>query len=108
MENPAFRMEGVIKTSDEMEDFEGPLTLILQLLAKNKIEIKDIRISELLDQYLAYLDEMKAMDLEIASEFVQMASHLVYIKARMLLNAGEEPSELEELIESLERTFTRG
>ena len=107
MENPTFRLEGVIKTSDEMEDFEGPLTLILQLLAKNKIEIKDIRISELLDQYLAYLDEMKAMDLEIASEFVQMASHLVYIKARMLLSAGEEPSELEELIESLERLKRR-
>ncbi|MBQ7460014.1 MAG: segregation/condensation protein A [Oscillospiraceae bacterium] len=107
MDNPTFRLEGVVKSSDEMEDFEGPLTLILQLLSKNKIEIKDIKISELLDQYLAYLDEMKAMDLEIASEFVQMASHLVYIKARMLINAGEEPSELEELIESLERLKRR-
>lgn len=103
MENPTFRLEGVVRTREELEDFEGPLTLILQLLAKNKIEIQDIRIAELLDQYLAYLDEMKSMDLDIASEFVQMASHLVYIKARMLISAGEETGELEELIESLER-----
>lgn len=107
MENPTFRLEGVVREKDEMEDFEGPLTLILQLLAKNKIEIQDIKIAELLDQYMAYLDEMKAMDLEIASEFVAMASHLVYIKARMLLNADEEPSELETLIESLERLKNR-
>lgn len=103
MENPTFHLEGVVRTREDMEDFEGPLTLILQLLAKNKIEIQDIRISELLDQYMAWLGEMKSMDLEIASEFVQMASHLVYIKARMLISAGEETSELEELIESLER-----
>ena len=108
MENPTFRLEGVIHSSDEMEDFEGPLTLILQLLAKNKIEIQDIRISDILDQYMAWLDEMKAMDLEVASEFVSMASHLVYIKARMLLNADEEPSELVELIKSLERLQRRG
>lgn len=103
MDNPTFHLEGVVRTKDELEDFEGPLTLILQLLQKNKIEIQDIRIAELLDQYLAWMDEMKAMDLEIASEFVQMASYLVYIKARMLITAGEETDELEELIESLER-----
>ena len=107
MENPTFHLEGVVRTREDMEDFEGPLTLILQLLAKNKIEIQDIKIAELLDQYLAWLDEMKAMDLEIASEFVQMASHLVYIKARMLISAGEETSELEELIQSLERLKNR-
>ena len=103
MENPTFHLEGVVHTREDMEDFEGPLTLILQLLSKNKIEIQDIRIAELLDQYLAWMDEMKAMDLEIASEFVQMASYLVYIKARMLLSAGEETDELEELIGSLQR-----
>ncbi len=107
MENPTFHLEGVVRTREDMEDFEGPLTLILQLLAKNKIEIQDIKIAELLDQYLAWIDEMKSMDLEIASEFVQMASHLVYIKARMLISAGEETSELEELIESLERLKNR-
>lgn len=103
MENPTFHLEGVVRTRDELEDFEGPLTLILQLLQKDKIEIQDIRIGEITDQYLAWLDERKAMDLDIASEFVQMASYLVVIKARMLISAGEQTDELTELIESLER-----
>lgn len=102
MENPTFRLEGVVKSREEFEDFEGPLTLILQLLSKNKIAIRDIKISELLDQYMEYLDEMKAMDLEVASEFVAMASHLVYIKAKTLLDGEENNSELEMLISSLE------
>ena len=103
MTDPTFRLESVVRTRGELEDFEGPLTLILQLLSKNKIEIEDIKISLLLDQYMAYLDEMKSMDLEVASEFVAMASHLVYIKTRMLLNADEEITELQELITSLEK-----
>ena len=103
-----FRLESVIRSKDEMEDFEGPLTLILMLLSKNRIEIRDIRIAEILEQYLAYLDEMKAMDLEIASEFVQMAAHLLYIKTKMLLTGDEEPvSELELLIASLEQMKAR-
>jgi len=108
MENPNFYLEGVIHDKDAMQDFEGPLSLILQLLSKNKIEIRDIRISEILDQYLAYLDEMQSMDLEIASEFVQMASHLLYIKTRTLLAADEEEvSELELLMSSLEQLQAR-
>jgi segregation and condensation protein A len=87
-----------------MEDFVGPLDLILHLLSKNKIEIQDIRISQLLDQYMAYLDERKRMDLDIASEFVAMAAHLMYIKTRMLLSIHDEEalSEMEQLIQSLE------
>ena len=100
MDYPTFKLEGIFK--DDTEDFEGPLTLILQLLSKNKIEIRDIQISLILDQYLEYLDNMAAMDLDIASEFVAMASHLVYIKTRMLLDTKEEISELDELISSLE------
>lgn len=103
MENPSFRLEGVVHEKNELQDFEGPLSLILMLLSKNKIEIRDIRISEILDQYLAYLAEMESMDLEIASEFVQMAAHLLYIKTRTLLAAEEEVSELEVLMESLEQ-----
>jgi segregation and condensation protein A len=72
---------------DEPEDFTGPLDLILLLLSKNKIEIRDIRISELLDQYLAYLEKMRELDLDIASGFEQMAAHLMFIKTRMLLAA---------------------
>ena len=107
MENPTFHLEGVIKSKEEMQDFEGPLALILMLLSKNKIEIRDIKISVILDQYLAWLDEMQRMDLEIASEFVQMASHLVYIKTRTLLAGTEEVSELELLMSSLEQLQSR-
>ena len=76
MENPNFFLEGIVKEKNELQDFEGPLSLILMLLSKNKIEIRDIRISEILDQYLDYLDKMQSMDMEGASEFVQMAAHL--------------------------------
>ena len=61
MENPTFHLEGVVKSRDDVQDFEGPLSLILMLLSKNKIEIRDISISDILDQYLAYLDEMQRM-----------------------------------------------
>ena len=77
MEDPNFYLEGVLHEKDELKDFEGPLSLILMLLQKNKIEIRDIRISEILDQYLEYLNKMQEMDLEIASEFVRMASYLL-------------------------------
>jgi len=108
MEGPTFRLEGIIKSKDEMEDFEGPLALILQLLSKNKIEIRDVQISVILEQYLEYLDEMKRMDLEIASEFIAMAAHLTYIKTKMLLSTDEEPvSELETLMSSLEELKRR-
>ncbi len=104
MKNPNFRLEGVVKGKNELQDFEGPLSLILMLLSKNKIEIRDISISDILDQYLEYLDQMQSMDLEIASEFVQMASHLLYIKTKTLLvNDEEEVSELEVLMASLEQ-----
>ena len=104
MENPNFHLEGIVREHNELQDFEGPLSLILMLLQKNKIEIRDIKIAEILDQYLAWLDEMQRMDLEVASEFVQMAAHLLYIKTRTLLtNDEEEVSELELLMQSLEQ-----
>lgn len=107
MENPTFHLEGIVKEKNELTDFSGPLSLILMLLSKNKIEIRDIKIAEILDQYLEYLDEMERMDLEIASEFVQMASHLLYIKTKTLLVGEEEVSELEELMSSLEQLKCR-
>ena len=103
MDSPVFKLSGILKADNEPSDFEGPLTLILQLLSKNKIEIRDIKISMILEQYLEYLDEMAELDLDIASEFVTMASHLTYIKTKTLLSGGEEEvSELEQLISSLE------
>ena len=102
-DDPTYFLEGVIHDKSEMADFEGPLSLILLLLSKNKIEIRDIKISEILDQYLEYLNAMEKLDLEIASEFVQMASYLLYIKTRMLLTEEKEVTELEQLIASLEQ-----
>lgn len=90
MSEPQYRLEGIVHTkSEEMEDFEGPLDVIFLLLSKNKIEIQDVSITAILDQYLAYLDEMKRLDMEIASEFITMASHLMLIKTKMLLSAAE-------------------
>lgn len=104
MDNPNFHLEGIIKDKGEIGDFEGPLSLILMLLSKNKIEIRDIRIADILDQYMNYLAQMESMDLEIASEFIQMAAHLLYIKTKTLLtNDEEEVSELEVLMASLEQ-----
>lgn len=106
MEGPCYHLKQVVHARAEvLEDFDGPLDVILQLLSKNKIEIQDIKISSILEQYLAYLDEMKRMDMEIASEFIAMASHLMLIKTKMLLSAAEQEeaiSEMELLIRSLE------
>ena len=105
MGEPQYRLEGIVHTrSEEMEDFEGPLDVIFLLLSKNKIEIQDVSISAILEQYLAYLDEMKRLDMEIASEFITMASHLMLIKTKMLLSAAEQAeaeSELDLLRQSL-------
>jgi segregation and condensation protein A len=107
MEDPIFHLSGVVKSKGEMQDFTGPLALILQLLSKNKVEIKDIPIALILEQYLEYLDTLSDMDLEVASEFVAMASHLVLIKTKMLLAGGEDVTELTELISSLDELRRR-
>ncbi len=105
MEEPRYRLEGIVHTrTEEMEDFDGPLDVIFLLLSKNKIEIQDVSITAILEQYLAYLDEMKRLDMEIASEFITMASHLMLIKTKMLLSAAEQAeaqSELDLLRQSL-------
>ena len=106
MEEPQYHLDQVVHAKAEhLEDFDGPLDVILLLLSKNKIEIQDISITSILEQYLSYLDEMKRMDMEIASEFIAMASHLMLIKTKMLLSAAEQEeaqSEMELLIRSLE------
>lgn len=73
--------------------FEGPLDLLLTLIAKNKIDIYDIQISELLEQYMEQIDLMRENQMDIASEFLTMASRLVYIKSVMLLPKYEEEAE---------------
>ena len=98
MSEPQYKLEGIVHTRTEtMEDFEGPLDVIFLLLSKNKIEIQDVSITAILEQYLAYLDEMKRLDMEIASEFISMASHLMLIKTKMLLSAAEQAEAESEL-----------
>ena len=105
MGQPQYHLEGIVRTRSEvMEDFEGPLDVIFELLSKNKIEIADVSITAILEQYLSYLEEMKRLDMEIASEFITMASHLMLIKTKMLLSAAEAAeaqSELDVLRQSL-------
>ncbi|MBC5737901.1 MULTISPECIES: segregation and condensation protein A [Oscillospiraceae] len=115
METPIFHLEKVVKAkSEDMEDFTGPLDLILSLLSKNRMEIKDIQIAVILEQYMTWMARRKQLDLEVASEFVTMAAQLVFIKTRMLLSINDEEalSEMEQLIASLEEhqrheNFTR-
>jgi len=104
MDGPVYKLEQVVHSRAGLEDFEGPLDLILFLLSKNKIEIQDIPIALILDQYLAYLALRQRMDLEVASEFVTMAAQLMYIKTRMLLSIEDEEaqSEMEQLVKALE------
>ena len=68
-----------------LDMFEGPLDLLLTLISKNKVKITDIPIAMICDQYMKYIEEAQNMDLDIASEFIVMASELMLIKSRMLL-----------------------
>lgn len=79
------------KYAIKLENFEGPLDLLCHLIDKNKMDIYDIKISEITDQYIEYINKMEKMNLEITSEFIIMASTLLYIKSRNLL-----PSEVED------------
>ncbi len=73
------------KLTYRLDQFEGPLDLLLTLISKNKVSITDIPIAMICDQYLEYIDEAKRLDLDIASEFIVMASELMLIKSRMIL-----------------------
>ncbi len=69
----------------KLEAFEGPLDLLLHLIEKNKVNIYDIPIAEITEQYLIYVNQMDRQDLNIVSEFLVMAATLIDIKSRMLL-----------------------
>lgn len=73
--------------------FDGPLELLLHLIAKNKVSIYDIPISMILEQYMEYIEDLKKMDLEVSSAFIEMAAQLMLIKSRMLLPKAEEDEE---------------
>jgi segregation and condensation protein A len=77
----------------KLEIFEGPLDLLIHLIHKNEVDIFDIPIATITDQYLEYLDIMKALNIDVAGDFLVMASTLVHIKSKMLLPAKEDEEE---------------
>lgn len=87
--------------SIKLENFEGPLDLLCHLIDKNKMDIYDINISEITDQYIEYINKMEKMNLDVTSEFLVMSSTLLYLKSKHLLpkvEADEEEITEEELI----------
>lgn len=90
------------KYAIKIENFEGPLDLLCHLIDKNKMNIYDINLSEITDQYIEYIKSMEAMNLEITSEFLIMASTLLYLKSKSLL-----PKQVEEEKELTEEELLR-
>ena len=79
----------------KLENFEGPLDLLCHLIDENKMDIYDISLSEITDQYIEYINMAEKMNLEVTSEFLIMASNLLYIKSKKLLPRQEEEEEME-------------
>src|SRR5512142_1324585 len=77
----------------KLEIFEGPMDLLLHLIKKHEVDIYSIPIALITQQYLEYIELMKSLDMEIAGEFLVMASTLTHIKSRMLLPPSENPEE---------------
>ncbi|NJD62868.1 MAG: segregation/condensation protein A [Deltaproteobacteria bacterium] len=90
-----------------LDVFEGPLDLLLHLIREDKLDIHDIPIARITGQYLAYLDAMKALNLDVAGEFLVMAATLLHIKSRSLLPRTEEEMEPEEDPEILRAELSR-
>ena len=76
-----------------LDSFEGPLDLLLTLIDKNKVSIADIPIALICDQYMEYIKEAQHLDMEVAAEFIVMASELMLIKSKLLLPRPEEEDE---------------
>ena len=88
----------------KINEFEGPLDLLLHLIKESEMDIMDIEIVKLTDQYLNYINSMKKLNLNIASEYLVLASELMYLKSKTLLpknNDEEENDEFEEAKENL-------
>lgn len=78
----------------KLEVFEGPMDLLLHLISKHKLNINDIPIVELVNQYLDYVRQMKNADFDVAGDFLEMAARLIYIKTVSLLPRQEEAEQL--------------
>lgn len=81
----------------KIDAFEGPLDLLLHLIKESKMDLLEIKISEITDQYLAYIEAMEKLNLNVASEYLVMASELLEMKSRLLLPRHEENEEEEEI-----------
>src|SRR3954451_11428756 len=79
----------------KLEVFEGPLDLLLYLIKKDEVDIYDISLERITQQYLEFMDAFKVLDLDVAGEFVVMAANLIYLKSRSLLPASVQPPEEE-------------
>jgi segregation and condensation protein A len=85
-----------VQINYHLDVFDGPLDLLMQLISKNKINIYDIPIAEICEQYNEALRQMEALDLNVTCDFIAMSAHLLYIKSRMLLPKPEEETEAED------------
>ena len=74
----------------DLEIFKGPMDLLLSLISKQKVAIEDVSIGDITDQYLEYVEHMQYMDMEVATDFIEMASRLLYIKSKKLLPVAKE------------------
>ncbi len=91
----------------KINEFEGPLDLLLHLIKESEMDIMDIEIVKLTDQYLDYINNMEKLNLSIASEYLVIASDLMYLKSKVLLPNKDENEETEEFIETKENLINR-
>lgn len=84
------------KLEYKLDNFEGPLDLLLYLISKNKLNINDIQLTILVDQYVEHITKMQMLDMDIASEFLEMASRLIYLKTVSLLPKHDEAEQIKE------------
>lgn len=105
MNNLALPMTFQVKTTV----FEGPLDLLLQLITRHQVEVTSIGLTEVVGEYLAFVDEMKELDMEVTSEFLLIAATLIQLKVRSLLPSGAEVEVDEDLafIEERDRLLSR-
>ena len=96
-----------MSTSVQLEIFEGPLDLLLHLIKKNEVSITDIPIATITEQYLATLELMQNLSLDVAGEFLVMAATLIHIKSRMLLPAGDDEGDEDEGVDPHEELVRR-
>ncbi|MBQ8615620.1 MAG: segregation/condensation protein A [Clostridia bacterium] len=90
-------IESSVHMKFSFEGFEGPLDLLLELIAQRNIEIKDVKLAEITDQFVQYVDNMEELDMEEATAFLDMASRLLLIKSKSLIPVEQEIEEEEEM-----------